>query len=87
MKFVLLIEENGYQLRYWDQINDEIGSVIFESWDILDIYETAQAKNIYLKKKNLQEAANKLDNGKIFAVIESKEWYPKSLEEFIENDI
>jgi len=56
VKFIMLIEEGGYQVRYWDEINNNIGECIAEAWDHKKLYETLKCKGFNIQKKELEEA-------------------------------
>lgn len=39
MKFVITVEENGYEIRCWDEINEDLGESLVSSWDIKNVYK------------------------------------------------
>ena len=56
MKFIILVEEGGYQVRYWDEINNVIGECIAEAWDYKELYKTLQTKGFNIKKKRIRRS-------------------------------
>jgi len=38
MKFIISIEENGYEIRCWDEMNEDMGEQLISSWKMKDIY-------------------------------------------------
>ena len=63
MKFILMVEEDGYQIRYWDQINEEIGDSIATAWEVKDLFHELKVVGFHIKKDILQEAIERLDEG------------------------
>ncbi len=49
MKFVLSVEENGYELRFWDELNEEVGSLLMCDWDLKRIFKNLQYLNFDIK--------------------------------------
>lgn len=74
MKFILLIEEDGYQVNYWDQITDSIGVSIASNWDVNKLYSTLLSKGFNIEKNTLIECINKIENeNKQFVVLKSRQ--------------
>jgi len=63
MKFVLMVEDEGYQVCYWDQIFDTIGESIAANWDTTKLFKTLQSKGFNISKDTLERAVSKLDEG------------------------
>lgn len=61
MKFILLVEEDGYELRYWDEITNEIGESIVSSWDKNLFHKKLVNMNFHISKKTLFSAINKIE--------------------------
>lgn len=87
MKFILMIEEDGYQIRYWDQINEEIGDSIASNWDIDKLFEKLKNQNFHISLNVLKEAVERLDRGpEPFVVLKSESLSIVNLDSFI-NDL
>lgn len=80
MKFVLLIEENGYELRYWDEINEEIRGSLIAAWDANDLYKKFVAMNFNINKKTLSYAINLIETGQKDFVILTSQAKPNHLD-------
>lgn len=77
MKFILMVEEDGYQVRYWDQINEEIGDSIATNWNVKKLYSQLKEKNFHINKDVLKDAISRLDEGpEPFVILRSE---PKSI--------
>ena len=70
MKFVLLVEEDGYQVRYWDEITNSIGECIAEAWEENKLYERLKSKGFNIKHKDLHQAISIIED-KPFVVLSS----------------
>ena len=82
MKFVMLVEEGGYQVRYWDEINNAVGECIAEAWDHRKLYDRLQSRGFNIQKKELEEAI-KIVEDEPFVVLSSKPRDPMDLDTFI----
>lgn len=71
MKFVMLVEEGGYQVRYWDETNNVVGECIAKAWDRDKLYDGLQAKGFNIQKKELEEAMKIVDDHEPFVVLSS----------------
>ena len=86
MKFILILDDGGYQVRYWDQINDQIGESIATNWDKDKLYKTLRSKNFNIDKSNLYRAIDKIDeNQEPFVVLKSKFKKNIDLDTFMNN--
>lgn len=84
MKFILMIEEDGYQVRYWDQINEEIGDSIGTSWNIKKLYNELKNKGFHISREVLEDAVSRLDNGpEPFVILKSESKSIVNLDSFI----
>ena len=84
MRFVLLVEENGYQVRYWNEMTQEIGSVIASSWDKSDLHKRLASKEIHIEKNVFNEAIKKIElEDKPFVVLKASEKNKNSIDLFI----
>lgn len=73
MKFVLLIEEDGYELRYWDEINEEIRDSIVTAWEVKDLYKNLIDMDFNISKKTLTKAIQQIESGiKDYVIFASK---------------
>lgn len=61
MKFILLLEEDGFELRYWDEINEEIRDSIITSWDADDFYRRLIDMEFHIKKKTVVKAMEMIE--------------------------
>lgn len=82
MKFVILVEECGYQIRYWDETNNVIGECIAEDWNHKKLYEDLQSKGFNIQKKELEEAIKIIDD-EPFVVLSSHCKNEMNLDTFI----
>lgn len=80
MKFVLLIEEDGYELRYWDEINEEIRDTIVSGWDINEFYKKCVDIDFNITKKTLNRAVQILEQGEEDFVIFAAHTKPNHLD-------
>lgn len=58
-----MVEEDGYQVRYWDQINEEIGDSIATEWNVKKLFNQLKLKGFHISKDILEEAISRLDKG------------------------
>ena len=82
MKFILLVEEGGYQVRYWDEINNVVGECIAEGWDHKKLYDRLQTRGFNIQKKELEEAIKIIDD-EPFVVLSSHHKGSLDLDTFI----
>lgn len=73
MKFIVMIEEEGYQLRYWDETKNEIGDSIVSDWNKRTFSQKIENFGINLNGDCLKKIFYRLDAGKPFVVLVSKE--------------
>lgn len=86
MKFILLVEENGYELRYWDEIGEEIGDSIISSWDVNEFYKKLVNMNFHISKKTISKAVSMIESGKNnFVVLHSMNNKPNHLDTLYED--
>lgn len=64
MKLILTIEENGYELRYWDEITEEVGDSIITSWDVELFHQQLVNMNFNISKRVLTEAIRIIEEEK-----------------------
>ena len=73
MKFVLIVEEDGYELRYWDEINEEIRDTILAAWDTNEFYKKLIDMDFNISRKTLAKAINLIESGqRDFVVLSSR---------------
>jgi hypothetical protein len=64
MKFVLIVEEDGYELRYWDEINEEIRDSVITAWDTNEFYRKLVDMDFNISKKTLAKAVQLIESGR-----------------------
>ena len=84
MKFIMLVEESGYQIRYWDELSNNIGECIAESWDSKKLFNALKTKGFNIRKDDLNEAIKIMDN-EPFVIFSSKQKDPMDLDTLINN--
>lgn len=62
MKFILRVEEEGYELRCWNDQEEEIGELLIQSWNMKDIHEYLLEADFEIKLKKLKEAESRFEN-------------------------
>ena len=72
MKFIVAVEENGYEFRHWDELTEEIGDSIATSWNRHTLYETLKNKDFHINKDEFTKAINMIDKGSNFVVLSSQ---------------
>ena len=84
MKFIMMIEEDGYQVRYWDEITEEIGDSIAESWDPKTLYDNVQLVGMNILHEDFMKAYHIIESGdQPFVVLKSNKKEDMSLEIFL----
>lgn len=83
MKFVMIVEENGYQVRYWDEIQDEIGEVLYESWNEKDLYNGLATQGFHIERDDVKRAIKKIEDGKSFILLKSEKKGDVDLDTFM----
>lgn len=78
----MLIEENGYQIRYWDEITNNIGECIAQAWNHKHLYEKLKSQGFNIKKRELKEAIEMIDQTP-FVILSSHKKDSKDLDNFI----
>ena len=87
MKFILMVESDGYQVRYWDEMNEEIGESIATSWDFEELYKSLDSKGFEISRKTLEKAMKVVEESdEPFIVLKSKQKTDVSLDTFC-NDL
>jgi len=87
MKFILMVEDDGYQVCYWDQMFDTIGESIATNWDTKKLLKTLQSQGFNITEKTLNNAINKLnENNNHFVTLESHSLNENNLDTFF-NDL
>jgi len=73
MKFVLLMEEDGFELRYWDEITEEIRNSIITTWSMDEFYKELVDREFNISKDILKRAMGLIESGeRDFVVLASK---------------
>lgn len=84
MKFILLVEDEGYQIRYWNEMTSEIGPTIAESWDKNELYKKLSIKQFHIDKRIFNEAIKEIElEDRPFVVLKSNETSGDSIDLFI----
>ena len=71
MKFVFMLEENGYEFRYWDEDNSDVGDTLLSNWDVGEFHETLKFMGFHIKKQEIMKALSVL-KGRPFVIFSSK---------------
>jgi hypothetical protein len=73
MKFILYVEDEGYAIRYWDEIQETVGATIAHSWRKDKLYKLLTNTGFQITEKELGRAIKILDEkSKPFVVLTSK---------------
>lgn len=72
MKFILNIEENGYELRGWDEENEEVGELLVCSWSMKDIHQCLENLKFKIHMNDLKEVEEMFEE-KAFIILDEKE--------------
>ena len=80
MKLILIVEENGYELRYWDEITEEVGDSIAASWDVELFHQQLINMNFNISKRVLIEAIRLIEEEKQDFVIFASKNKPNKLD-------
>lgn len=72
MKFIIKLEEDGYELRCWDDIEEEIGELLIQSWNMHDIYEYLIDSDFEIKYKKLKGAESRFENESFIILSENE---------------
>jgi len=68
-----MMEEDGYEFRYWDDVAEEVGSTIFSSWNKNEFKNKLFDMDFHISKKNLNRAFEMVDTGeRSFVILSSK---------------
>jgi hypothetical protein len=62
MKLILTLEENGYEIRHWDEVNEEVDAPITQCWDIQEFYNQLNNLGFNITKSTLKKAIDLLEN-------------------------
>ncbi len=72
MRFIITIEDDGYELRYWNEITEEIGDIIVKSWTQKNFYSELKEKGIKITQKEIRKSFKLLnDENCSFVVLKS----------------
>ena len=72
MKFIFRIEENGYELRCWNEVDEEIGDLLVESWDLHQIHDYLTNTHFHIPYSKLERAEKELED-RSFVIFDEKE--------------
>lgn len=61
MRFVITLDENGYELRYLDEVENKLSSPIVACWNKKKFASMLYRDEIFIDKKELQKAFNLLE--------------------------
>lgn len=87
MKFILMVEEDGYQIRFWDEILEQIGENVASSWDKKQLHTTLKNKGMNIKKEELYKAIDMIENqDKSFVVLKSYHKTNVDLDTFLNDE-
>ncbi|MFW6029326.1 MAG: hypothetical protein ACOCRO_03640 [Halanaerobiales bacterium] len=62
MTFIFRIEENGYELRCWNEVDEEIGELLVESWDLHQIHNYLTNNHFHILYSKLERAEKELED-------------------------
>jgi len=74
MRFIVTFDDDGYELRYWNEMTEEVGEVFAKAWTQKKFYEELKQKGIRIITRELRRAFKILNaENKPFVVLKSKE--------------
>lgn len=73
MRFIITIEDDGYELRYWNENTEEIGDVVVRSWTQKEFYNNVKEKSIKITQKELYKAFKIISDGNPFVILKSQD--------------
>ena len=85
MKFILLVEEDGYEFGYWDEINEEIRESIVSEWDVNELHRKLTLMDFKVTKKTLFKAVDLIESEKQDFVILGSKIKPHHLDTLYED--
>lgn len=72
MKFILYVEDEGYAVRFWDEINESVGQSIAHSWNKDKLFKKLSAQGFKITREELDRAVKILEEqDKPFVVLTS----------------
>lgn len=73
MKFILYLEDDGYQIRFWDEICENMGDIFVRDWNHNRLYKKLVNKGFQISKRELMKAFRILEReDKPFVVLKSE---------------
>ena len=73
MRFIITYDDDGYELRYWNELTEEIGEVFAKAWTQKKFYEELREKGIRITQRELYKALKVITReNKPFVVLKSK---------------
>jgi len=74
MRFIVTFEDDGYELRYWNEITEEVGEVFAKAWTQRKFSDELKQKGLRITQRELQRAFKIINSeNRPFVVLKSKE--------------
>ncbi len=74
MRFIITYEDDGYELRYWNELTEEIGEVFAQAWTQKKFSDELKQKGVKITQRMLLSALKMISSeNRPFVVLKSKE--------------
>lgn len=74
MRFIITYEDDGYELRYWDEITEEVGEVFAKAWTQKKFYEELREKGVRITQRELLKSLKIISReNRPFVVLKSRD--------------
>lgn len=74
MRFIVTFEDDGYELRYWNEMTEEVGDVLAKAWTQRKFSDELKQKGVKITQRELQRAFKIINaENRPFVVLMSKE--------------
>ncbi len=74
MRFIITYEDDGYELRYWNEITEEVGEVFIKAWTQKKFSEGLKQKGVKIVQRELYKALKIISaDDRPFVVLKSNE--------------
>jgi len=74
MRFIITYEDDGYELRYWNELTEEVGEVFAKAWTQKKFGDELKQKGVRIVQRELYRALKIISaEEKPFVVLKSKE--------------
>ncbi len=61
MRLVFLVEDEGYQVRFWNELTQEIGEVLASSWEHNILLSKLKSSGFSIDRKTVEECIRKIE--------------------------